>query len=144
MKGPFDALVFFAVARVGAGQAAQRHRSRHEAEVGVRFAGPDKLVHLIGKGEAAPRLGRGVADRRHVIQAGDGITDRNQPAALTMHALFSHVPQTTPFGGETNRHLSGRRSGASFPSLPAGINTDDSDPLGPDRGTVHRAATRDQ
>ena len=27
-----------------------------------------------------------------------------------------------------------------FPSLPAGINTDDSDPLGPDRGTVLSAA----
>ena len=27
-----------------------------------------------------------------------------------------------------------------FPSLPAGINTDDSDPLGPDRGMSHSAA----
>ena len=24
--------------------------SRHETEIGVRFAGPDKLVHLIGAG----------------------------------------------------------------------------------------------
>ena len=71
--------------------------SRHEAEIGVRFAGRSKLIHLIGAGEVVPRLGRVVADRRHVIQTGDGITDRNQPAALTMHALFSHVPQTTPF-----------------------------------------------
>ena len=27
--------------------------SRHETEIGVRFAGPDKLVHLIGAGEVA-------------------------------------------------------------------------------------------
>ena len=31
----------------------------HEAQIGVRFAGPDKLVHLIGNGEAlaAPVVG---------------------------------------------------------------------------------------
>ena len=75
-----------------------------------------------------------------VIQAGDDLADGNQLPALTIHALFSHVPQTTPFGGETNRHLSGRPCEAAFPSLPAGINTDDSDPLGPDRGTVLSAA----
>ena len=63
---------------------------------GVRFAGRDKLAHLIGDGEVVQRLGRGVADRRHraVIQAGDGITDRNQTATLTLHDLFSHLPQT--------------------------------------------------
>ena len=45
-----------------------------------------------------------------------------------------------------NRHFIGpcaffpRRSGASFPSLPAGINTDDSDPLGAGVGDVpHRS-----
>ena len=33
-----------------------------------------------------------------------------------------------------------RSRSVRFPSLPAGINTDDSDPLGPDRGTVLSAA----
>ncbi len=77
-------------------QAAQRHRSRYEAELVVRFVGADKLVHLIGKGEGVPRLGRSFADRRHqhVIQAGDGISDRNQLAAFTLHGLFFHVHQT--------------------------------------------------
>ena len=32
--------------------------SRHETQVGVRFAGPDKLVHLIEAGEVVQRLGR--------------------------------------------------------------------------------------
>ena len=59
-RGSVDPLVLFAVAGVGAGQRAERHRPPHEAPVGVRFAGADKLVHLIGKGEVVPRLGRGV------------------------------------------------------------------------------------
>ena len=58
-----DALVLEPVSGVAAGQGAERHRSRHEAPVGVRFAGVDKQVHLIGLGERVPRLGRGVADR---------------------------------------------------------------------------------
>ena len=37
-----------------AGQAAQRHQPHHEAKIGVRFAGRDKLVHLIGLGEVVP------------------------------------------------------------------------------------------
>ena len=32
------------------------------------------------------------------VQIGDDFTDRNQLAALTLHALFSHVPQTRPAG----------------------------------------------
>ena len=52
-----DALVLKAVAWVAARQAAQRHRPRHEPQIGVRFAGPDQLVHLIGLGEVVPRLG---------------------------------------------------------------------------------------
>ena len=47
-------------------------------------------------------------------------------------------------GGDCRRDW---RSGAfwrplrgAVPSLPAGINTDDSDPLGPDRGMEHSAA----
>ena len=31
-------------------QGAQRHRPRHEAEIGVRFASRNKLVHLIEAG----------------------------------------------------------------------------------------------
>ena len=44
-------LVKKAVAGVGAGQGAQRHQPRHEAEIGVRFAGRNKLVHLVEAGE---------------------------------------------------------------------------------------------
>ena len=32
-----------------------RVEPRHETEIGVRFAGADKLVHLISSGEASPR-----------------------------------------------------------------------------------------
>ena len=46
------------VARVRPGQAAQRHQPRHETEIGVRFAGPDKLVDLIEAGEVVSGLGR--------------------------------------------------------------------------------------
>ena len=37
------------------GAAAQRQQPRHKAPVGVRFAGPDKSVYLIGKGETPLR-----------------------------------------------------------------------------------------
>ena len=53
--GTIDAPVLEAVAGVVPGQRAQRHQPRHKTEIGVRFAGRDKLVHLIGHGEAAPR-----------------------------------------------------------------------------------------
>ena len=93
--GAIDALVLFTVAGIGAGQRAQRQQPRHEAQIGVRFAGRDKLVHLIGLGEVVARLGRSFADRLdRPVQIGDDFTDRNQLAALTLHALFSHVPQT--------------------------------------------------
>ena len=55
--GAVDPLVLQPAARVGAGQGTQCHQPRHEAEIGVRFAGPDQLVHLIEAGEVAPRLG---------------------------------------------------------------------------------------
>ena len=42
---------------VGTGQAAQHHQPRHEAQIGVRFAGRNKLVHLVGLGEVVERLG---------------------------------------------------------------------------------------
>ena len=51
----------------------ERHHTRHEAPIGVRFAGCDKLVHLIGAGEVVPRLGRGFAERLYrAAQAGEG------------------------------------------------------------------------
>ena len=58
--GAVGALVLEAVAGVGAGQGAQHQHPRHEAEIGVRFAGRNKQVHLIGLGEVVPRLGRGL------------------------------------------------------------------------------------
>ena len=70
---------------------------------GVRFTGPDKLVHLIGNGEVVPRLGRVVAERLRRAQIADGITDRNQLAAFTLHGLFSHAGQTAPGGTEWMR-----------------------------------------
>ena len=48
--GAVDALVPNPVAGVGAGQAAKRHHPSHETEISVRFAGVDKLVHLIRLG----------------------------------------------------------------------------------------------
>ena len=60
-----------------------------KTEIVVRFAGADQLVHLIGKGETPPRLGRVVSDRFHgAAQTGEGITDRNQLAALTLHGFI--------------------------------------------------------
>ena len=77
------------------GNDAERHRPPHEAEIGGRFAGPNKQVHLIGLGEVVERLGRGFADRLHrPAQTAEGFTDRNQLAAFTLHGSFSHVPQT--------------------------------------------------
>ena len=43
---------------VGAGQGAQHQQPRHEPQIGVRFAGIDKLVHLIDLGEAQQRWWR--------------------------------------------------------------------------------------
>ena len=42
--------------------------------------------------------------------------------------------------GDTRTEARWGSRSVRFPSLPAGINTDDSDPLGPDRGTVLSAA----
>ena len=42
-----------------------------------------------------PRRWWGFAERLDgAAHTGEGITDRNQLAALTLHSLFSHVPQT--------------------------------------------------
>ena len=87
-------------------------------------------------------LGRGFAERRHVIQAVDGITDRNQLAVLTLHVPYSPmrirqdrnptVPRLFPIRRLGNRkHWQGRegaggrvheliqpRSGALNPASP--------------------------
>ena len=77
------------VAGVGAGQGAERHHPRHEAEIGGRFAGPDKLIHLVEAGEVVQRLGRGFADCLHRAgEIGDDFTDGNQPVALTLHGFI--------------------------------------------------------
>ena len=47
------------------GPIAKRHQPRHEAESGVCFAGPDKLVHLVEAGEVVYRLGRGFVEHFH-------------------------------------------------------------------------------
>ena len=45
-------------------------------------------MHLIGKGEVVPRLGRRFTDRFHrAAHTGEGITDRNQLATLTLHGF---------------------------------------------------------
>ena len=83
------------VAGVGAGQRAERQEPRHEAQIGVRFAGRNKLIHLIGLGEVVARLGRSFAECLHrPVQAAGGFPDGNQLTTLTLHDLFSHAPQT--------------------------------------------------
>ena len=79
----------------------ERHHTRHEAPIGVRFAGPCELVYLIGEGEVAQRLGRGFAEFLHrAVQIGQGFTDRNQLAAFTLHGFsFSHARQTRGLQG---------------------------------------------
>ena len=96
---PVDALVLFAVAGVASRQGAERQHPRHEAEVGVRFAGPDQQVYLIGNGEAPLCRGRGVADRLHgAAHTGEGITDRNQLAALSLHGFILPCVSDSPTG----------------------------------------------
>ena len=91
--GPVTTDVLFPVAGIGAGQGAERHRSRHEAEIRVRFTGPNKLVHLIGLGEMVCRLARGVAERLHRLAApSEGFPNRNQPVSLTRHGPHSLMP----------------------------------------------------
>ena len=47
---------------------------------------PDKLVYLIGEGEAPPCRWWGFADRRHQpAQVGENFSNGNQLAALTLH-----------------------------------------------------------
>ena len=52
-----------------------------------------KLVHLIGKGETPTRRRRGFAERlAGAGQIGQGFTDRNQAAALTLHGFILPCP----------------------------------------------------
>ena len=67
----------------------ERHHPGHETEIGIRFAGPNQLVHLIGLGEVVPRLGRGVADRLdRPVQPTEDLTNGNQPASFTLHGFY--------------------------------------------------------
>ena len=102
-------LVLFPVAGVGAGQTAQGHHPRHEAEIGVRFAGRDELVHLIGKSEAPPRLGRGFAERLdRAGQIGQGFGNRNQLAASVSHGFYSPMfPRQKTAGGGASATFEG-------------------------------------
>ena len=53
-----------------------------------RFAGRDKLIHLVGQGEVMPRLGRSGGDRHHrPVQFGERITDWNQAGLFTLHGF---------------------------------------------------------
>ena len=79
-EGTVDALVLVPVAGVGPGQGAERHRAAHETQIGVRFAGRDKLVHLIGKGESPlRRLGCFAERLPRPVQIGQGVSDGKQP-----------------------------------------------------------------
>ena len=82
LEGAVDAFVLKPVAGVAPGQRAERHRPRHETEIGVRFAGADKLVYLIGEGEAPPCRWCGFADRLDgAAQIGQGFP-RSEPSRL--------------------------------------------------------------
>ena len=80
---------------------------RLKAEIGVGLADRHQPVHLIGKGEVVPCLGRGFADRPYrPIQAGENFGGGNQPVSFTLHGfIFSHARQTE--GG----HRSGSYTG---------------------------------
>ena len=61
--------------------------------LGFRFAGRDKLVHLIGLGEVVARLGRSVADRLHgAVQIREGFPDGNQAVSFTLHGFILPCP----------------------------------------------------
>ena len=82
-------LVLVLVAGISTGQAAQRHQPRHETEIGICFASPDKLVHLIGAGEVVQCLRRGFAKRfPRAVQTRKDFPDGNQAILFTLHGLF--------------------------------------------------------
>ena len=95
--GPLRRMYCALVAGVAAGQAAQRHHPRHEAEISVRFAGPNQAGSPDRSlGEVVHPLRRGFAELFHRTAQiePDGFTDRNQAVPFARHALFSHVPVT--------------------------------------------------
>ena len=92
-----DALVLVLLSGVGAGQATQRHQPHHEAKIGVRFAGLDQLVHLIGLGEVMPRLGRGFVEFLYgSTRAGEGFPNGNQPVSFARHGLSRFALSAEP------------------------------------------------
>ena len=69
-----------------------------------------------------PRLGRGSADRLdRPVQIGDDFTDRNQLAALTLHGLFSHAPQTRTTQKKTDHKWGERKLSAPTSGLTCSI-----------------------
>ena len=61
---PVDPFVVSLVARVNTGQATQCQQPRHEAQFGVRFAGPYKLINLVEESVVVARLRRHQRERR--------------------------------------------------------------------------------
>ena len=89
LYGPLTRLYWCRLPGLIRGRRAQRHQPRHEAEIGVRFAGRNKLVHLVEAGEVVQRLRRGVADRLHrPVQTRYDFRNGNQAAVLTLHAFI--------------------------------------------------------
>ena len=62
---PIHAFVLIPVSGVAPGQGAERQQPRHEAPVGVRFAGAHQRVYLIEAGVVVNCLGRSVAEHLH-------------------------------------------------------------------------------
>ena len=92
-----DALVLKPVAGVGAGKGAQRQQPRHEAEIGVRFAGPDKLVHLVAWVKWCNAWG----EASRIAWTGPGRSAKaspmgTKPSRLRCMASFSHDGRTPP------------------------------------------------
>ena len=93
----------------------------------IRFAGRNKLVHLIGLGEVVQRLGRGFAERLHrTIQIGQGITDRTQLAAFALHGFILPCASDKTgilICGLGLRPLRGKHSGLSVKQEIKRVNT---------------------
>ena len=82
--------------------------SPHETEVGVRFTGPDKLVHLVGLGEVVPRLGRCVADHLYrPVQAGEGFSNGNEAVFGSLRFMGSSI-STSSAGREPPPQIYGQ------------------------------------
>ena len=108
--GAIDTLVLMPVAGIGAGQGAQHHHPGHEAQIGVRFTGPDKLIHLIGLGEASPRLGRGIASR----SLSPGHPDRRRLSRWELNSSRLRCMAYSPMFPRQNRDTTGTERGRSL------------------------------